>query len=231
MDEQYAKYLLDRVNRNYNLIAKDFSRTRSKPWYEVRFLFSDYLFSGDKVLDLGCGNGRNVVYFNEKLTDYYGVDNSVELINLAKKKYPQKNFRVDDALSLSFAGDFFDKVYSVAVLHQIPSEELRLKFLREAKRVLKPKGLLALTVWKLYRTDHLMLILKSFFMKMMKKSKLDYGDVLIPWGDKIERYYHFFSEKELKGLIEKAGFKLIESGVVRSDDNDRQNIYIIAQKD
>ena len=221
---------MERVNRNYNLIAKDFSRTRNRPWYEIRFLFSDYLFSGDKVLDLGCGNGRNIVYFNEKLTDYYGVDNSVELIKLAKKKYPQKNFSVDDALDLSFAGSFFDKVYSIAVLHQIPSEELRLKFLREAKRVLKPKGLLALTVWKLYRIDHLILMLKNSFMKMIKGSKLDYGDVLVPWGDKIERYYHFFSEKELKELIEKAGFNLIESGVVKSDDNDRQNIYIIAQK-
>ena len=221
---------MERVNRNYNLIAKDFSRTRNKPWYEIRFLFSDYLFSGDKVLDLGCGNGRNIVYFNEKLTDYYGVDNSVELIKLAKKKYPQKNFRVDDALNLSFAGSFFDKVYGIAVLHQIPSEKLRLKFLREVERVLKPKGLLVLTVWKLYRIDHLILTLKSYFMKMINKSKLDYGDILIPWGDKIERYYHFFSEKELRELIKKADFKLIESGVVKSDDDDRQNIYIIAQK-
>ncbi len=221
---------MERVNRNYNLIARDFSRTRNRPWYEIRFLFSDYLFSGDKVLDLGCGNGRNIVYFNEKLTDYYGVDNSVELIKLAKKKYPQKKFSVDDALDLSFAGSFFDKVYSIAVLHQIPSEKLRLKFLKEAKRVLKPKGLLVLTVWKLYRPDHLILTLKNYFMKRIKRSKLDYGDVLIPWGAKVERYYHFFSEKELKALVEKAGLKLIESGVIKSDDNDRQNIYIIAQK-
>ena len=221
---------MERVNRNYNLIAKDFSRTRSRPWYEIRFLFSSYLFSGDKVLDLGCGNGRNVLYFNEKLTDYYGVDNSSELIGLAKKKYPQKNFRTDNALNLSFAGNFFDKVYSIAVLHQIPSNKLRLKFLEEAKRVLKPKGLLVLTVWKLHKLDHLILAFKSFFMKLINKSKLDYGDVLIPWGDKIERYYHFFSEKGLKELVQKAGFNLIESGIIKSDDGDRQNIYIIAQK-
>jgi len=231
MDKQYAKYLLDGVNRNYNLIAKDFSRTRNRPWYEMRFLFTDYLFSGDKVLDLGCGNGRNILYFNEKLTEYYGVDNSTELINLAKKKYPQKDFRVNSALDLSFSADFFDKVYSIAVLHQIPSEGLRLKFLKEVKRVLKPKGLLVFTVWNLHRIDHLVLMIKNSFLKLINKSNLDYGDILLPWGDKIERYYHFFSEKELKKLVKKAGFKFIESGVVKSDDNDRQNIYIIAQKD
>ena len=231
MDEDYAKYLLDRVNRDYNLIAKDFSRTRDRPWYEIRFLFSDYLFSGDKVLDLGCGNGRNIVYFGEKLTDYYGIDNSVELIKLAKKKHPQKNFRVDDALNLSFAGSFFDKVYSIAVFHQIPSEKLRLKFLKEAKRVLRPKGLLVLTVWKLHQIDHIILALKGCFMKMIHKSKLDYGDILIPWGNKIKRYYHFFSEKGLKELVQKAGFKIVESGIVKSDDEDRQNVYIVAQKD
>lgn len=231
MDKQYAKYLLERVNRNYDLIAKDFSRTRSRPWYETRFLFSDYLFSGDKVLDLGCGNGRNVLYFKEKLTEYYGVDNSARLIKEAREKHPQKNFRVDNALDLSFRKNFFDKVYSIAVLHQVPSEEFRLQFLKEAKRVLRPKGLLVLTVWKLHRIEHVISVIQNAFLKLLKRTKLDYGDVLVPWGDKINRYYHFFSEKELKSLVQKAGFKVVELGVVKSDDNARQNIYIIAQKE
>ena len=221
---------MDNINRDYNLIAKDFSRTRDRPWYEIRFLFSEYLFSGDRVLDLGCGNGRNIIYFNEKLTDYYGVDSSSELIKIAKSKYPQKNFRVDDALELSFASDFFDKVYSIAVFHQIPSQELRSKFLKEVKRVLKPKGLVVLTVWKMHKLNHIILALKSYLMKFLGKSKLDYGDVLIPWGHHTKRYYHFFSERELKNVVKKAGFKLIESGVTVSDDANRQNVYIVAQK-
>lgn len=179
---------------------------------------------------MGCGNGRNILYFKEKLAEYYGVDNSTELIKIAKEKHPQKDFRVDNALNLSFASNFFDKVYSMAVLHQIPSEEFRLKFLKEAKRVLRPKGLLVLTVWNLYRTDHILEVAKNAFLKFIGQTKLDYRDILVPWGDRTERYYHFFTQKELKNLAERAGLKVLEVGVVKSDDNDRQNIYMIAQK-
>jgi ubiquinone/menaquinone biosynthesis C-methylase UbiE len=231
MDKQYAKYLLERVQGNYNLIAKDFSRTRDRPWYEIRFLFSDYLFAGDKVLDLGCGNGRNLIYFKEKIVDYYGVDYSSRLIKIAKEKYPEENFRVGNALNLSFANNFFDKVYSIAVLHQIPSKSFRLKFLKEVKRVLRPKGLVVLTVWNLYRKEHILSVLKNYFLKLFGKTKLGYRDILVPWGDKTERYYHFFSQKELKNLVEKAGLKVIKQGVAKSDNGSRQNLYIIAQKE
>ncbi len=193
-------------------------------------MFSDYLFAGDRVLDLGCGNGRNIIYFDEKLADYYGADISVELIKEARKKYPQKNFRVDNALNLSFKDRFFDKVYSIAVLHQIPSKDLRLQFLNEAKRVLRPKGLLILTVWKLYKIEHIISIIKNLFLKILGKTKLDYRDILVPWGDKVDRYYHFFSQKELRKLVKKAGFKVVKEGIVESDDKSRQNLYIIAQK-
>ena len=43
---------------DYNLIAEQFSRARPRIWNEMRFLFNDYLIEGEKVLDLGCGNGR-----------------------------------------------------------------------------------------------------------------------------------------------------------------------------
>ncbi len=231
MDKQYAKYLLDKVQSNYNLIAEDFSRTRDRPWYEIRFLFSDYLFAGDKVLDLGCGNGRNLIYFKEKIVDYFGVDNSPELIKIAKKKHPDQNFRVDNALNLSFGDNFFDKVYSIAVLHQIPSKEFRLQFLKEAKRVLRPKGLLVLTVWNLYRKEHIISVIKNAFLKLLGKTELDYRDILVPWGNKLERYYHFFSKKELRELAQEAGFKVIKTGVAKSDNEARQNLYIIAQKE
>ncbi len=64
MDKEYAKYLLDKTRQDYNLIAEDFSRTRKEPWPEIKFLFDNYLSAGEKVLDLGCGNGRYFEYYN-----------------------------------------------------------------------------------------------------------------------------------------------------------------------
>jgi ubiquinone/menaquinone biosynthesis C-methylase UbiE len=210
MNIDYAKQLIDKTKRDYNLIADDFSRTRNYIWPEITFLFKDIKLS-EKVLDLGCGNGR--YYQLLKNTQYIGVDNSEKLIKIANQKYPEANFQAQDALSLSFEKDSFDKVYSIAVLHHIPSQELRLKFLEEAKRVLKPNGKIIVTVWKLRG-------LKYFFLKNIFKA----------WSDKTSRYYHLFSKRELANLFKKAGFKIEKIGVIKNTRGNRQNIYIVAQK-
>jgi len=114
------------------LIAEDFSRTRRYLWPDFQSL-AEYIKPQDKVLDLGCGNGRLIELLGDKEIDYLGVDNVQNFIEIAKKKYPAYSFQVADALSLPFADNSFDKVCSIAVLHHIPSEELRLKFLEEAK--------------------------------------------------------------------------------------------------
>ena len=230
MKKEYAKSLMGKVKQDYSLIAKEFARTRKNPWWEIKFLFDNYLNPEDKVLDLGCGNGRHVPLFRERIVDYFGIDNSPELIEIAKKTYPKVNFQVGDALNLPFSDSFFDKAYSIAVFHHIPSKKFRIRFLKEAKRVLKSKGLLILTVWKVHEFEQLSLLFKYTILKIIGKSKLDWGDVFAPWGKEVERYYHYFSMRELMGLAKKAGFEIIESGVARNEAGSHQNIYIVAQK-
>jgi tRNA (uracil-5-)-methyltransferase TRM9 len=168
--------------------------------------------------------------FKDMKIDYLGVDISQKLIEIAKRKYPQKEFLVADNLNLPFPDNNFDKVFSVAVLHTIPSKELRKKALVELKRVLKPKGLLILIVWNMWRKEFLPLILKHCFLKIIGKSKLDFRDVLISWADKTERYYHVFTQTELKLLTEESGFKIVKRGIVKSGEGKRSNIYLIAEK-
>lgn len=230
MKLEYAKDLLKKTKQDYSLIAKDFSRTRSSPWPELRFLFDDYLKVGDRVLDLGCGNGRYFPFFEEKKTDYYGADASKQLIDIANKKWPQGRFFLEEALDLSFPNNFFDKVYSIAVLHQIPSKEFRNQFVNEVKRVLKKKGLFIVSVWKFHRNEEMSSLLKYTLFKAIGKSKLDWGDVFISWGDKTERYYHCFSEKKLEGLVRENGFKIVKSGVISDMKKNRENIYLVAER-
>jgi len=215
------------VRDDYNLISEDFSRTRQNPWPETKFLF-DNIKRGNKILDLGCGNGRFYQFLKDKDIDYIGIDSSLRLIEKAKERYPDVDFRAADALNLPFSDNSFDKVFSIAVLHHIPSKEFRLKFLREAKRVLKNKGTLILTVWKLRRKEEWLLFFKYTFLKLIDKSKLDFKDILKPWGNKTLRYYHWFSERELIKLVKKEGFKIKEVGIVKNKKGNRQNIYLIA---
>jgi len=230
MNKEYAQYLLKKTTEDYNLIAEDFARSREKPWPELRFLFADFLIPGERVLDLGCGNGRFFEFYKGENIDYFGVDSSEKLIEIAKKKNPGARFQVADALKLPFPANYFDKIYSIAVLHQIPSEELRLQFLKEAKRVLKPEGFFIVTCWKFHQSKELFLIFKFIILKLLGLSKLDFGDIFEPWGKKIKRYYHCFSKKELINLIKKADFKIKDIGLIKNERGNRQNIYLIAEK-
>ena len=230
MKKKYAKFLLEKTRKDYNQIVEDYARLRGRVWPEASFLFEKFITEGEKVLDLGCGYGRYFELIKERGADYFGVDNSQKMIEIAKERYPQAKFQVADALNLPFPDKLFDKVYSIAVLHHIPSEEFRLKFSKEAKRVLKQDGLLILTVWKFKTKKKLSLIFKYTILRLIGKSKLDWRDYFEPWGKKIKRYYHCFSKKELTNLVKKAGFEILESGLIRNERGNRNNIYLIAKK-
>lgn len=248
MDKEYAKYLLEKTKKDYNLIAEEFARTRVRPWPEIKFLVDDYIVAGERVLDLGCGNGRLLEFLKDKRIDYIGVDPSEKLIGEAQKRYPPQpwppehkdkkemflptvKFQVASGLELPFPNNYFDKVYSIATLHRIPSREFRLQFLKEIKRVLKSERFLILTVWKLKSKKVLTLSLKYTLLKLISKSKLDFKDILEPWGkEKIKIYYHHFSKRELVNLVKKADFEVLKSGLIRNERGNRNNIYLIAKK-
>ncbi len=203
--------------------------TRSSIWAETRNLLDKYLPPGEKILDLGCGNGRYFEYLKNKKVNYFGIDVSDNLIKIAKNKYPGANFQVADALNLPFPDGFFDKVVGVAVFHHIPSVELRVSFLKEAKRILKPGGIIILTVWNFREIKEFFLYLKFIILKLFG-SKLDFGDFLEPWGNKVLRYYHYFSKKELNDLAKMVGLRVKEIGIIKNEKGNRRHTYLVAEK-
>jgi tRNA (uracil-5-)-methyltransferase TRM9 len=233
MRKQYVQYLLQKTKEDYNRAAEVFSRQRPVSWPEMRFLFDDYLSAGDRMLDLGCGNGRFFEIVREKRIDYYGVDPSEKLIGLAKEKYPEGKFQVADGLNLPFSDNYFDKVYCIAVLHHIPSNQGRCQFVSEARRVLKKDGLFIATCWNLWsswkKTNQ---ILKSALLKILGRSKMDFKDILQPFSGIKDCYFHCFTKKELEKLVKKAGFKIKQSGeiIVSQEKRPNSNLYIIAEK-
>ena len=111
-------------------------------------LLKGRLTPGMSLLDAGCGNGRNLIYFMRNGYPVYGVDHSSGAITqiralaaeLAPKLSPD-NFRVESVDSLSFANESFDVVLSSAVLHFARNEDHWLAMVREMWRVLKPGGI------------------------------------------------------------------------------------------
>jgi trans-aconitate methyltransferase len=74
---------------------------------------------GERILDLGCGTGTLTSQISASGADVLGVDRSAEMIDEARKKFPQVRFEVCDARSLPFSSEF-DAVFSNAALHWIP---------------------------------------------------------------------------------------------------------------
>lgn len=236
MKQEYAEYLLNKVRDDYNRIADDFSSKRSSPpkVAEGKSL-ADFVLPGERILDLGCGNGRLFELLKDKAIEYVGVDNSEKLIDEARRKYPQALFQAANALNLPFPDNYFDKIYALAILHHIPSKALRLQFLQEARRALKPSGTLFLTVWYIWREKKfLKAVLKYSFLKIIGKCKLDFKDVFLPWKDSAgktlaERYYHGFTISELAKLAKQAELKVKECGLW-THPSSHYNICLKAEK-
>jgi SAM-dependent methyltransferase len=100
----------------------------------------------DAALEIGCGPGRLLRPLARHFTEIHGVDVSDEMIRLAQERLkdtPNAHAHHTSGSDLAqFPDDKFDFVYSYAVFQHIPSREVVFNYLREARRVLKPGGLL-----------------------------------------------------------------------------------------
>ena len=70
------------VKEVYEKIAKHFSDTRVYKWSWVND-FLESLKTNSLVYDLGCGNGRNMLYNN---INFIGIDNCKNFISICKEK-------------------------------------------------------------------------------------------------------------------------------------------------
>ena len=147
MNKDYADYLLKYSQETYNELAESFAKTRKGFWSDLNFLM-DYIKPGQRLLDLGCGNGRLFGVIKDKNVKYIGVDNSEGLLLEAHKQFPghKEKFIKADALNLPFKDNEFDLIVSIAVLQHIPSKNYRIQFLQQCLRTLDKNGKLILTV-------------------------------------------------------------------------------------
>jgi tRNA (uracil-5-)-methyltransferase TRM9 len=191
----------------WNKIAPEWDRFRTKPFPETVLTLANKWKPG-KILDLGCGNARNLTPFSEKEFECYGIDFSEDMIELAKKRL-KAEFKVGDILKIPYEDNYFDYIICVAAFHHVKKEDQK-KGLQEIRRVLKPGGKLYLTCWN----------------KWQKRFLFSEKEAKIPWKIKDKTYYRYnylFNYFELRRLVKKAEFNIEKiSGIVG------KNIEIIA---
>ena len=231
MKKDTADELLKLSREEYDTYASEFSCTRKFFWRELEFL-KESVKKGDKVLDVGCGNGRLFDVFEDVGIDYTGVDSSRELIAIAKesRKSSRATFVHADALSLPFEDNSFDTVFSIAVLHHIPSLENRMQFASELQRVLKPGGTCILTVWNTLQWKFAKAHMVHLIKKITGQSNLDFGDIILTFGkDKRKRFVHSITQKATKKLFSKNGFTDVSVKEVKRKSG-YANLVVVAKK-
>jgi MPBQ/MSBQ methyltransferase len=173
---------------------KDFLKAKSDFVYEmVRWGGLDQLPAGTTVLDVGCGiGGSSRILAREYGFAVTGITISPEQVKRAQQLTPEDldaQFRVDDAMALSFPDASFDVVWSVEAGPHMPDKAI---FARELMRVLKPGGVLVLADWN-QRDDRQIPL--NFWEKPVMRQLLD------QWSHPAFSSIEGFSE-----LLEATGF-------------------------
>jgi ubiquinone/menaquinone biosynthesis C-methylase UbiE len=188
-------------------VAEEWAKFRTRPVDEVKEFLNG---KNGKVLDLGCGSGRN--FIDDEDLKFYGVDFSGKLLGVAEGKgYVELKKGTTDAIP--YDDEFFDWVVFVRVLHCVDSAEKRRKTIEEVYRVLKKGGEAVIST--------------IGFGNQRVKNKSKEG--VLPWtvGDvkyerkiknpsskfchteKFWRYNYVYDKDEFEDLLKSVGFEIV----------------------
>jgi len=203
----------------WNAVAKERYEQKKAPQEEIIAL--DDLFRNKKVkkiLDLGCGGGRHLVYFAKLGYEVCGIDVSPEAIRLSQKWLADEGLKAElhcsDMIRLPWPDNFFDAAFSIKVIehHQFIKVQ---KIITEVYRVINGNG-------------YFFVILKKYppakNWQDGKFVRLDHHLYAPTEGSQKGIEHYFFTEDELKVIF--AGFNIIAN----KEDEKGVHYCVLAQK-
>jgi len=174
--------------KTYNKIAAIYAKYTEDKLMQFQLSRFESMLPGKRVLDAGCGPGRDVEYFMEDGFKVVGVDIALGQIKEAKKRVPNGEFKKSDFRKMDFENSSFDGVWSVTSLIHLPKSEVE-KAIKEFNRVLDKKGVLYISVKKGEGSE------------IVKKEKYNNEP----------RIVYFYTQQEMEELVRDAGFRILGS--------------------
>jgi tRNA (uracil-5-)-methyltransferase TRM9 len=217
--------LLDLNRQFYQTFALQFSATRMRLQPGVRRVVETLPGDAD-ILDLGCGNGELARELSRRnhMGVYIGLDLSPEMLKEAERA-PLEPLRATfvqaDLASPEWAQHIrwlqtpaskieLDDILAFAVLHHLPSDNLRLQMLQAVRDCLAPGGSFIHSEWQFLNSPRWRGRIQPWERIGLSEDDVDPGDYLLDWrsGGYGLRYVHHFSEDELAHLALETGFEV-----------------------
>ncbi|WP_322508091.1 class I SAM-dependent methyltransferase [Anaerolinea sp.] len=223
--------VLREINRTFYLqYGESFARTRRRVQNGVKQVLERLPDEG-VWLDIGCGSGALAVEWLQRgrKSRYIGMDFSEVLLEEARRAVSvlhageQVTFLHGDLTDpdwhLAVQDIPLQGILAFAVLHHIPSHDLRLALLRTVHSLLSPGGWFVHSEWQFQHSPKLMSRRLPWSAAGLSEEDLEAGDTLLDWRETLSagegqrglRYVHLFSPEELQQLAEQAGFSIEET--------------------
>lgn len=180
MNDDYVKKTISVYDKKAEYYAKKLDDYAPRPEQEK---FVKLLPKNARVLDAGCGPGRDCEYFTKLGFSVTGVDLSENLLSIARKRVPGAIFKNQDLRKLRFQREFFDGIWACASLLHLKRKDMP-GVLRSFFRILKSNGVLFV---------------------QLKEGKGE-ADIIDPIIANLSRHYVYYSLPELKKILEETGF-------------------------
>ena len=174
----------------YDAIAEKYAEVfDEKGFSDKPFLdkFLKHLKKGRRILDLGCGSGRPAKYLFDKRMVVEGIDLSSKMIKIAKSKYPKISFKKVDMRKMKYGKNSFDGIWAGYSLFHINKKDF-LSVMKKIRQISKPNGIFGLVMQE-------------------GKGEVEMKEPLLP---KEKTYLWLYSTKELKDILKKNQFKILD---------------------
>lgn len=175
---------------------------------DIPTLIAKYVH-GKEALDYGVGTGFSTQFLQEQGLNVTGVDVSNEMLAQALVNCPDTSFHLVQNGSIPLPSESFDLIFSSFVLFELGSEEEIIKYLEEAKRVMKNDGIfIAVTASQdAYSKDWLV-----YYTNFPENENLKSGDLAKAYDNDadIEFTDYYWTEADYRRIFKQAGFDLIE---------------------
>ena len=196
-----ASSLAQRHWNNTPLYSEESDRCSAYPWLYDVAEFRNH--AGERVLEIGCGTGCDLLQFAKHGANAVGIDITPEHIRLARERVGNlAQVLRGDGTSIPFQDESFDYVYSHGVLHHLDQPR---RMVEEIFRVLRPGGRFNVHVYALWSYWPPLLILKhGWNWKLWIENSRDPVHIDLYSGRKLRRLF-----APTKISLEKFEFKYI----------------------